>query len=104
MTKQKPKVPPSNIPILGQTAGKERDVALVNTILAQIDPVMQKILEGIDGLERRVEITERMVDATFVDIISKEVENKLGLKFKFKQYGSDYDPVEEFNKEEREKK
>ena len=54
----KPKVPPSKVPIIG--GDKERDMALVNTILAQIDPVLQKILEGIDGLERRVAVVEEV--------------------------------------------
>ena len=52
-------IPQSNIPIIGEK-DKNRDVALVNTILAQIDPVMQRILEGIDGLERRVATVEEV--------------------------------------------
>ena len=67
------------LPTIG--ASKDRDVALVNTILAQIDPVMQKILEGINTLERRVAIIEEMVSATIVDILAKkvydEIQNKL---------------------------
>ena len=88
MTKkpEKPRVPSSKVPIIGQSkdlASKDRDVALVNTILAQIDPVMQKILEGIDTLERRVAIIEEMVSATVVDILAKKVYDEIQNKFNY---------------------
>ena len=77
---KKGRVPPSNVPIIGEKARKERDVALVNTILAQIDPVMQRILEGIDGLERRIGVVEgiQKVFPEKVEVTVKQEQPQVG--------------------------
>ena len=60
MSKQKPKVPPSNIPILGQKVDKIQVQEVVNTIMAQLKPTLDIILENIDGLERRLAVVEEV--------------------------------------------
>ena len=74
MTKQKPKVPPSNIPILGQQVNKIQVQEVVNTIMAQLKPTLDIILENIDGLERRVNVVEevKQVFPAKVEVVIKK--------------------------------
>ncbi len=74
MTKQKPKVPPSNIPILGQNKIEGQEI--VEAIMAQLRPVIDNILTAIDGLERRVTVVEevKQVFPQTVNVIIKKEE------------------------------
>ena len=59
MTKQKPKVPQSKIPIIGGTE-KAKSEEFIRQVMQYLDPIMQKILQSIDGLERRVAVVEEV--------------------------------------------
>lgn len=86
---------PKGLPTIGE---KQIPVGeIVSQIATQLKPTMDIILTNVDGLERRVNVMEEMVNATVVDILAKRVENKLGLKYKLKQHEPDCD-------EEKEKK
>ena len=63
MTKQKPKVPPSKVPIIGQprqSADKAKSEEFVRQIMNYLDPIMNNILQSIDGIERRLAVVEEV--------------------------------------------
>ena len=75
MTKQKPKVPPSKVPIIGQTADKAKSEEFVRQIMQYLDPIMNNILQSIDGIERRLAVVEevkQLFPQTVNVIIKKE--------------------------------
>jgi len=59
MTKQKPKVPQSKIPIIGGTE-KAKSEEFVRQIMQYLDPIMNNILQSIDGIERRLAVVEEV--------------------------------------------
>lgn len=60
MTKQKPKVPSTKVPIIGQSADKAKSEEFVRQIMNYLDPVLQNILTSIDGIERRLAVVEEV--------------------------------------------
>ena len=77
MTKQKPKVPPSKVPIIGQkSADKEKSEEFVRQIMNYLDPIMNDILQSIDGIERRLAVVEevKQVFPAKVDVNVKMIE------------------------------
>ena len=56
-TIKKPRVPQAKVPIIGQQ-GKPDE--FVRGILKYLDPILQSILNSIDGLERRVAVMEEV--------------------------------------------
>lgn len=73
MTKQKPKVPPTKIPIIG-SADKAKSEEFVRQIMQYLDPIMNNILQSIDGIERRLAIVEevKQVFPQTVNVIIKK--------------------------------
>lgn len=59
MTKQKPKVPSTKVPIIGGTE-KEKSEEFVRQVMNYLDPIMQNILQSIDGIERRLAVVEEV--------------------------------------------
>ena len=77
MTKQKPKVPPTKVPIIGQSADKAKSEEFVRQIMNYLDPVLQNILTAIDGIEHRLNVVEevkQLFPATVNVVIKKEKE------------------------------
>ena len=75
MSKGKPKVPPSKVPIIGQSASKPQGQEIVEAIMAQLRPVIDSILTAIDGLERRVAVVEE-VKQVFPSCVRVIIEHK----------------------------
>ena len=79
MTKQKPNVPHTKVPIIGEV-DKVQGQEIVEAIMAQLRPVIDNILTAIDGLERRVNVVEevkQLFPASINVIIKKEEEQAL---------------------------
>ena len=59
-TAKNPKVPQSKVPILGQSSGKAKSEEFVRQIMQYLDPIMNNILQSIDGIERRLAVVEEV--------------------------------------------
>lgn len=76
MTKQKPKVPETKVPIIGQSADKAKSEEFVRQIMGYLDPILQNILQSIDGIEHRLAVVEevKQVFPPKVEVVIKKEE------------------------------
>lgn len=69
-------IPKTKVPIIGGTE-KAKSEEFVRQIMNYLDPIMNNILQSIDGLERRTGIIETIINGALVDILAKRVGDKL---------------------------
>ena len=56
----KPKVPSTKVPIIGEKEKSAQSEEFVRQVMQYLDPIMQNILQSIDGIERRLAVVEEV--------------------------------------------
>ena len=69
-------VPKTKVPIIGGTE-KAKSEEFVRQIMQYLDPIMNNILQSIDGIERRIAVLEEISGATLVDTLWRKIRDKL---------------------------